>query len=182
MKKVLKLLQQFYFIYFKGRVAYARSIGVKVGSDCRLYINDFGTEPFLIEIGNKVTITSGVKIITHDGATWLINDKNARRFSYKKVIIGNHIFIGINSIILPGTLIEDNVIVAAGSVVTKSIPTGVVVAGNPAKIIGSFEHYQQKAIQNFKSKRDWNNQKKFKENVLNLLDHEAKPFLKKPIA
>ncbi len=179
MKKVLKRLLKFYLVYFKGRDAYARSLGVKVGKHCRIYITDFGSEPFLVEIGDYVAIASGTKITTHEGSALLMVDEKGRRYFYKKVIIGNHVFIGFDVIILPGVVIEDNVIVAAGSVVTKSIPSGVIVGGNPAKIIGSYESYQQSALKNFKTTQDWNNKKSFKENVLNLLDHETKPFLKK---
>lgn len=53
----------------------------------------------------------------------------------KPVHIGNDVWIGGSSIILPGVTIGNNVIVAAGSIVTKDIPDNVIVAGNPAKII-----------------------------------------------
>lgn len=60
---------------------------------------------------------------------------------FGKVKIGNWVYIGSNSLIMPGVTISDNVLVAAGSVVTKSIPPNVIVAGNPAKIIGNIDTY-----------------------------------------
>lgn len=55
----------------------------------------------------------------------------------KDVIIGNNVWLGANVTILPGVELGDNVVVGAGSVVTKSFPKNVVIAGNPAKIIRS---------------------------------------------
>ncbi len=137
--------QEFIWIT-KGGAYYAKSIGVSIGKNCRIFTRRFGTEPFLIEIGNNVTITKDVIILTHDGSTWLFNDQQGRRYMYRKVKIGNNVFIGVNSIIMPGVCIGDNVIVGAGSIVTKSIPSGSIIAGNPAKIIGDFFDYKNKVL------------------------------------
>jgi acetyltransferase-like isoleucine patch superfamily enzyme len=137
-----------------GGPASARWQGVAVGKDCRIYTSRFGSEPFLISIGDRVTITSGVTILTHDGATWLVRDAAGRRYRYAPVAIGNDVFVGVNSIIMPGVRIDDHVIVAAGSVVTKSVPANSVVAGCPAKVIGSFEDYRRRALAEFPSDRD----------------------------
>ena len=126
--------------------AYARSLGVKVGSGCRLYIRSWGSEPFLITIGDRVTIASGTRIITHDGSTWLIRDDQGRRYLYKPVTIGSDVFIGIRCIIMPGVTIGDRVVVGAGSVVTTDIPSGHVAAGNPARVLGTFEDYKARVL------------------------------------
>ena len=65
----------------------------------------------------------------------------------KEIKIGNDCFIGIRSIILPGTTIGDRTIVGAGAVVKGNIPAGVIVAGNPAKIIGTVEEYVAKHVE-----------------------------------
>lgn len=150
------ILKLFDYIYLRilGRVAYARRKGVKIGEGCRIYIDNFGSEPWLIEIGDRVTITSGVYLLTHDGATWLIRDENGRRYNYAKIRIGSDVFVGVGSIILPGVSVGNNVIVAAGSVVTKSIPDGTIVAGNPARIIGAFDEYKKKCLDCFFSEKD----------------------------
>lgn len=134
--------------------SYAKVLGVKVGSNCRIYIKEFGSEPWLISIGNNVTITSGVKLLTHDGSTWLIRDKRGRRYFYAKITIGNNVFIGVNSLIMPGVIIGNNVIIGAGSVVTKSIPNGLIVAGNPARIIGEFKNFEDRALLQYYSDYD----------------------------
>ena len=53
----------------------------------------------------------------------------------KRVAIGDGVFIGVNSVILPGVTIGRNSVIGAGSVVTEDVPESVIVAGNPAKII-----------------------------------------------
>ena len=128
----------------RGGVEAARRKGVTIGKDCRIYVRSFGSEPFLIQIGDRVTLTSGVRILTHDGSTGLVKNQNGRRYQrYAPVSIGNDVFIGINSIIMPGVTVGSNVVIGAGSVVTKNVPDGSVVAGNPAKLITSFEEFQK---------------------------------------
>jgi acetyltransferase-like isoleucine patch superfamily enzyme len=143
-------------IALKGKISYARRLGVSVGKGCRIYITNFGTEPFLITIGDRVTIAHGVNLITHNGSAWLIRDDKGRRYQYQKITIGNDVFIGLNSIILPGVKIGNNVIIGAGSVVTKSVPNNTIVAGNPAKIIGTYNNYKEKSLKTFISDKELN--------------------------
>ena len=167
------------YIFILDKTSWARRKGVKIGNDCRIYTTRFGSEPWLIEIGNKVTVTSGVVLLTHDGSTWLFNDDKGRRFLYKKTIIKNNVFIGIDSIIMPGVVIEDNVIVAAGSIVTKSVPSGVIIGGNPAKIIGDYDTYKAKVFSGYVSESDMDFTKTYKERILEIVDQSVKPYLKK---
>lgn len=160
-----------------GGVIATRFLGVKVGDNCRIFSSNFGSEPFLISIGNKVTITSGVVFLTHDGATWLIDDNKGRRFFYSPVKVGNNVFIGVNSIIMPGVIIEDNCIIAAGSVVTKSIPAGSVVGGNPARIIGKFDDYKSKVLESNFSLSDISG-KSYREKVQSVLTESGKSFIR----
>lgn len=62
----------------------------------------------------------------------------------RKTLIGDNVFIGMNSIILMGSSIGNNVIVGAGSVVSGKIPDNTVVAGNPAKVICKLDDYYHK--------------------------------------
>ena len=144
--RIISTLYDKYYRITKGGSAYARRKGVKVGEGCRIYIAAFGSEPWLVEIGDRVTITSGCRLITHDGSTWLMRDEKGRRQLYRKVIIGNDVFIGLNSIIMPGVQIGNEVIIAAGSIVTKSVPSGVIIGGNPAKIIGDYHTYKKNVM------------------------------------
>ena len=83
------------------------------------------TNPKDITIGDESFVAVGAMILTHDYC----------RSLYKKTTIGKNCFIGARSIILPGVTIGDQVIVGAGSVVTKDVKSNCIVAGNPAKII-----------------------------------------------
>ena len=86
---------------------------------------------WLIEIGNNVTLAPRVHILAHDAST-----KNILGYTkISNVKIGNNVFVGAGTIILPGVTIEDNVIIGAGSVVNKDIPANVVAVGNPCKVI-----------------------------------------------
>ena len=98
-------------------------------------------------MGRNVRITRGVVILTH-GADWHVL-RNVYRDPFVcgsagKVVIGDNVFIGMNSIILKGTTIGSNSIVGAGSVVTKSIPPLSVAAGNPARVVMDLETYYLK--------------------------------------
>lgn len=163
-----KSVALFIFHFFDGAAA-ARFMGVNVGNNTRIYIKDFGTEPFLISIGSCSTITSGVKILTHDGALSLVKDSKGRRFSYAQVCIGSNVFIGVNSIILPGCSVGDNVIVAAGSVVTKPIQSGLVVAGNPAKPIARFDDWVDRKLC-YPSAEDINSESCYVERIKKCID------------
>lgn len=97
-------------------------------------------EPFLVSIGNNVAISAGVRLITHSAAH-VIFDKEDNTNEYicrhGKVEIGNNVYIGADVIINMGITIGNNVIIAAGAIVTHDIPDNSVVAGVPAKIIGT---------------------------------------------
>lgn len=178
MKNLFRILNILRLRVFYSGVDYARKVGVKVGDHCRIYTRSFGSEPWLIEIGNKVTITSNVVLLTHDGSTWLFGDNKGRRYLYKRVIIGNNVFIGVNSIIMPGVKIDDNVIVAAGSIVTKSVPSGVIVAGNPAKIIGDYYSYQNEILENYVNDAQMDYSLNYKQRILGVLDETFKKYMK----
>ena len=72
------LFKKFFDFYSARRdpVKYARSLGVKIGNDVRLISiksgsGTFGSEPYLVVIGNHVTVTGGVRFVTHDGGVWV---------------------------------------------------------------------------------------------------------------
>lgn len=119
------------------------SIGQNVG---------FGSEPYLITIGNKTRINKNVQFITHDGSLWVVRNlypeyKNADLI--KPIKIGSNVQIGNNAIILPGVTVGDNCIIGAAAVVTRDIPDNSVAAGVPARIIETVDEYIAKNKDNF---------------------------------
>ena len=124
----------------KGPSEAARELGVTVGQDCRIYSLSISSEWELLSIGDRVTVSSDVRFITHDGVGWLFRDEEGRRHYWlARIAIGSDVFIGAGATILPGVRIGDRCVVAAGSVVTRSVPDGSVVGGNPAKLMGTFD-------------------------------------------
>ncbi len=129
--------------------AFCRRIGVRLGSHCRLINvsrNTFGSEPYLISIGDHVTITSEVRFITHDGSVWVFRDLHPDLEVVRPITVGNNVFIGLRAIILPGTVIGNNVVIGAGAVVRGIIPDDCVAAGVPARRICTREEYRSKAL------------------------------------
>lgn len=115
--------------------------GLSIGKDFQMEkgCNIDANFPWLIDIGNNVTLASWVYLVAHDGAS-------KKHIGYSKVgriNIGNNVFIGARSIVLPNVSIGDNCIIGANSIVTKNIPDNSVAAGNPAKVIMSLETYKK---------------------------------------
>lgn len=100
--------------------------------------------PWLLKIGEYCKITSGCIILTHDYSRSVLRRKYGEIIGEAgETIIGNNVFIGMNSIILMGSKIGNNTIIGAGSVVSGKYPDNVVIAGNPAKVIRTLEkHYE----------------------------------------
>ena len=117
------------------RINYLRNKGVKIGKDCLIFTFSFSTEPYLIEIGNHVVVSSGTDFITHDGAVWLFRDKHPDLTIFGKIRVGDNTFIGMNCTILANADIGSNCIIGGGSVVRGKIPDDSVVMGNPAKVV-----------------------------------------------
>ena len=92
---------------------------------------------WLITIGDNVTLAPRVHILAHDAST-------KRPLNYTRiglVDIGNNVFIGASSTVLPGVTIGDNVIIGANSVVSKDVPSNSVAIGNPARVVCTYDEY-----------------------------------------
>lgn len=128
--------------YLKLKIGKFVDSGGKCGNNFKFYC-DFPGEPYLVTIGNDVTLAKGVNLLTHDNSV-IKCDIDATDY-FGKISIGDSCFIGINSIILPGVKLGDHTLVGAGSVVTKSFEEGnVVIAGNPARVICNIEEFANK--------------------------------------
>jgi acetyltransferase-like isoleucine patch superfamily enzyme len=126
-----------------------RRQGLTIGEGCRFAgIPSFGTEPYLITLGNHVAIASNVLFITHDGGTFAFRheERYQKVIKYGRINILDHCVIGERAIILPGVTIGPNSVVAAGSVVSRNIPPGVLAAGNPARPVLTLHQYAEWAL------------------------------------
>lgn len=152
----------------KTRVDYYRKLGLQAGEGCEILPGaNLGSEPYLISMGDKVRINSGVKIITHDGGAWII--RNLKEGIYRNsdlfnpVKIGNNVHIGTDAIIMPGVTIGNNVIIGCAAVVTKDIPDNVVAVGIPARVIETIDEYILKNEERIQFTKNLSEEKKREE-------------------
>lgn len=124
--------------------AYAKYIGVTFGENCKISTRGFSSEPYLISIGNNVRVANEVFFFTHGGLI-PFREKGSDLDIFGKIKIGDNVHIGQGAYIMPGVTIGNRCIIGAGSVVGKSVPDGVVVAGNPAKIVSQTDHFIERA-------------------------------------
>ena len=134
---MVKILRK---IISKRRSLYYHKLGIKIGKNSKIEKDVFidPSFPWLVSIGNNVTIAPRTFILAHDGST-------KKQIGYSKigrVIIEDNVFIGANCTILPNVKIGQNSIIGAGSVVTKDIPENVLAVGNPAKVIKKYDFVQ----------------------------------------
>lgn len=138
-------------------VEYLRRTGVVIGDDCEIYKSaNFGSEPYLIVLGNHVRVNAGVQFITHDGGYWVLRDRKSGFGEYFKeadyfamIHVADNVHIGTNAIIMPGVDIGRNSVIACGAVVTHDVPENTIVGGIPAKSIETLEEYAKKAQNKF---------------------------------
>jgi maltose O-acetyltransferase len=137
MKNLLRSI--YHRLLRRDNLALLKKRGLKVG--CNFYMQDGCTidacHCWHISIGDDVTLGPNVTILAHDASTKRV----LGHVRLGKVSVGNRVFIGAGSIVLPGSKIGDDVIIGAGSIITHDIPSNSLVAGNPAKVIGTTTDY-----------------------------------------
>ena len=146
--KLFSEIERFWYCkILKDKVSLARKYGVRIGENCQILASVpgcFGTEPWLIKIGNHVEITRNVTFLSHEGGMWIargLEKKYEDQDLFKPTVIGNNVMIGIGSVIMPGVTIGDNVIIAAHAVVTKDVASNMIVGGVPAKQISTVDKF-----------------------------------------
>lgn len=139
-----------------------------IGEHCYYHTNILPAEPFLVCLHNNVIISAGVRLITHSVVNVVFNYEDGKRkyaTKHGKIEIHDNVYIGADAIINCGVTIGKNSIVAAGAIVTHDVPSGSVVGGVPAKIIGSYEEVKKKHLEYSESYGDLGE----KEMVIDLL-------------
>lgn len=130
-------------------VNHLRSIGMAIGNNTVIYSPNYcvidQTRPWMIEIGDNVSITTGVTILTH-GYDWSVFKGMYGDVlgSAGRVKIGDNVFIGMNSTILKGVTIGNNVVIGANSLINKDVPDNSVVVGNPQRVVCDIDSYLEK--------------------------------------
>lgn len=165
---------------------YFRKQGAQIGEGCSIVPTRLGTEPYLVKIGNHVTIALGVWFITHDGGTWLFRKEVPDLQAFGPIIIEDNCVIGANAILFSNIRIGKNSIVGAGSVVITDVPPDTIVMGIPARPFGSVAKYKEKCIERWEMQKPpdviieegetWWTSRHFDENRNKLRGHLLKVF------
>jgi acetyltransferase-like isoleucine patch superfamily enzyme len=171
---------------------YFRKQGAQIGEGCSIIPRYLGNEPYLIKIGNNVTVASGVIFVTHDGAARTVLGKEIPEIRvYGPIVIEDNCVIGQNVILMPDIHIGKNSIVGAGSVVISNIPPNSIAMGVPARVLTSIEAYKKKTIARwneqklppqyyaYEESRGWRQLKKHKEYREKIKEHLIRLFWNK---
>lgn len=123
-----------------------RGLNVGEGFNCMGGVIIDPSHCWHITIGKNVTLAPRVHILAHDASTKVFCDYTR----VSNVKIGNNVFVGAGTIILPGVTIGNNVVIGAGSVVARNVPDNSVAVGNPARVVKSLDEYLENEKQRMK--------------------------------
>lgn len=141
--KLIPFFDKLFWRFLASPEKEARHLGVSIGNNCLISTRYWSSEPYLISIGNNVQVTDGVSFHTHGGGH-VIRQAHQEFDCFGKISIKDGAYIGAWSHIMPGVTIGEGALVAAGSVVTKSVPPHIVVGGNPARYICTTSEYYER--------------------------------------
>lgn len=128
---------------------YARRIGVVLGNNVRFYgmsVKTFDMDPWMVTIGENCKISNGCRFVTHDGSAMILRNKIPDLEYAAPIHLGKNTYLGMEALLLPGTVLGENCIVGARAVVKGVFPDNCVIAGVPAKIIMTLDEYESKMI------------------------------------
>lgn len=108
---------------------------ISIGNNCRINGVYIHSKDF-ISIGDNCVMASGITIVDSNAHQVNSGDRTVGQDKPKGITIGNNVWVGLNSIILKGTVIGNNCVVSAGSVVKGVFPDNTIIQGNPAIIVG----------------------------------------------
>lgn len=165
---------------------YFRKKGAQIGEGCSIIPRHLGDEPYLVKIGNHVTIAGGSTFLTHDGGAWVLREEVPNIQVFGPIIIEDNCVIGQNVVLCPNIRIGRNSIIGAGSVVISDIPPNSIAIGVPARVWSSIEKYKNKCIEKWDKQKppdfiieegkNWWNSKHYKKNRIKLRNQLIKLF------
>jgi len=162
-----------FFLLRTNPIKYGRKNGVKIGKNTHFTGKmGFGTEPYLISIGDHVLI-AGATFITHEGAHWVLKGLDPsleHTFGYGRITVCDNVYMGHDCTVLRGVTIGENVIVGACSLVNKSLEPNAVYAGVPARRICSIDEFKEKFLGEMPEFDLENYKKNKKDEVLKIID------------
>lgn len=130
-------------LYMRVYIPLLRALGVRFHGMPRYISRRVRFDDFdLLEFGDRLVVSEGVVFLTHDYAitTALVAIGDAPDSDVavnRGIVVGSNVFIGLGTIVLPGTEIGDNVVIGAGSVVRGRVESDSVIVGNPAVRVSS---------------------------------------------
>jgi acetyltransferase-like isoleucine patch superfamily enzyme len=125
-------------VHFTSRILFKKNIEIGRRSAPGMNANCYIQARNKIIIGNNLRMGPGVGLISSNHS----EDDYDEHTDSNPIRIGSNVWIGMNSVVLPGVTIGDNVMIGANSVVTKDIPSDVVAAGNPCKPLRKKKEYK----------------------------------------
>jgi len=174
------------------RAEYFRKLGACVGENCAIIPDSLGTEPWLVRIGNHVTIATGVKFLTHDGATWIFRQETPNLQGFGTIIIDDNCVIGENAVLMPNIHIGSGSIVGANSVVMTDVHPDSIVMGVPARVLSTTASYKERTHERWQRQQPpdvtfaegetWWHSPRAEENARKLRRHLTWYFWERPAA
>lgn len=153
----------------KGPLRCAKKEGLICGKNVTVMGGcNFGSEPYLITLGDNVRLSNDVTFITHDGGNWAFRyqDKYKEVNHFGKIKVDEYTFVGARATIMPGVHIGRNCVVGAGALVTKNVPDNSVVVGVPARVISDTASYAERMKEKMPQNWDVSSYKKDKKKYL----------------
>ncbi|MGV3004505.1 acyltransferase [Aerococcus urinaeequi] len=135
----------------RSKIIMSTGIFNNVGKGIAWQPRSLPADPELIRLHNNISVAANVTFITHDVFKFVFNKLDLDITFGKNlgcIEVMDNVAIGSNVVIMPNVKIGPNAIIGAGSVVTKDVAEGMIVAGNPARVIGEFDDLLNRRIQN----------------------------------